>query len=473
MRSLLPVSLSGRLLVGSALATLLALALVLVLMHQVLVRFVTGQINQRLDNKIVALASEVRVAADGTLSLVGEADGPPFDKPDHHSLWIVEGPHSVLKTRWLTDAATAMPSADAVSQALAGPAPPSPGPGGLAAHPRTVAGALPGEIALHERVVRLPLGGVNVTILVAAPDEAITRPVGEAMTTVGGGAVALGIVLAALSFAQVRLGLQPLTRLRTQLAEIADGRRARLPDEQPSEVAPLVAEMNQLLERNAASLEQARRHVANLAHGLKTPLATLGLGVERLTGPEKDDLQLLLVEIDLRVRHHLGRARAGALAAPQQARVALAPRLADLGEALRRIHAETGVTLGLDIASDLAVACEANDVDEIFGNLLDNAFKFARGRVTCLARSDGRRVLAVIADDGPGLTGDQIAVALQPGGRLDEQVPGFGFGLTIARELVELYGGELRLEPGADGLTTIVALPRATLAPANGSGAHA
>ncbi len=453
---LAPRSLQGRLLLGSAAATLIALGLVLALMHQVLTRFVTGQIDQRLDNKIVALASQVRVADDGTLALAGEADGPPFDKRRHRSFWFVLGPRNVLKTRWLADAELTPPSPAEVQEAFARPAP---GPESVETHPRTISGRGLDDIALHERIARATIGSTPVTILVAAPAETIAGPVGEAMTRVGLGVLALGLTLAALAFVQVKLGLRPLATLRAQVAEVGDGRRDLLPADQPREIAPLVIEMNELLARNAANLDKARRHVANLAHGLKTPLATLQLGVERLEGPGKHELRLLLAEIDLRVRHHLGRARAGALAGPERARTPLAPRLADLGDALRRIHADRDVTLALDCPADLALACETNDVDEIFGNLLDNAFKFAHRRVTCTAKLEGRSARVVVADDGPGLSPDQIAMVLQPGRRLDEAVPGFGFGLTIARELVELYGGELRLAPSATGLEAVVVLP--------------
>lgn len=453
---LAPRSLSARLLLGSAVATSIALGLVLALMHQVLTRFVTGQIDQRLDNKIVALVSQVRVAADGTLSLEGEADGPPFDKRHHRSFWVVQGPRNVVRTRWLGDADVALPSPAQVGEAFARSAP---GPEADGTHPRTLRGEGPDGIAVHERVARALIEGTNITVLVAAPTDAIAHPVGEAMTSVGLGVLALGVALAGLAFAQVRLGLRPLAVLRRQLAEVGDGRRDRLPVGQMREIAPLVAEMNRLLESHAANLDKARRHVANLAHGLKTPLATLQLGVERLEGPDKGDLRLLLAEIDLRVRHHLGRARAGALAGPERARTQLAPRLADIGDALRRIHADRGVSLAIDCPADFALACEGNDVDEIFGNLLDNAFKFAHRQVACEARLEGRSARVTVIDDGPGLRPNQIALVLQPGRRLDEALPGFGFGLGIARELVELYGGDLTLAPGATGLRATVTLP--------------
>lgn len=460
IRSLVPRSLAGRLLLGSAAATLLALCLVLVLMHQVMTRFVTGQIDQRLDNKIVALESQVRAAPDGTLTLGGEADGPPFDKPHHRAFWIVQGPRNTLRTRWLAPDAAALPSPAAIEEAFARPAPPAPAPAGHDTHPRTIETRSLG-IALHERVTRTAISATPVTILVAAPSETIRGPVGEAMTSVGLAVLILGGTLAALAFAQVRLGLRPLDALRRQVAEVGDGRRQRLPGGQPNEVAPLVAEMNQLLATNAANLEKARRHVANLAHGLKTPLATMQLGLERLDGPGRDELRLLLTQMDLRVRHHLARARAGALSGPQRARTRLAPRLTDIGDALARIHADRAVALTLDVAADCELACEAHDVDEIFGNLLDNAFKFARSRVTCTVRSAGRLARVAIVDDGPGLSAGQIALVMQPGRRLDEKVPGFGFGLTIASELVELYGGDLRIEPGATGLAVELVLPAA------------
>ena len=444
----MPKSLSGRLLLGSAAATTLALGLVLALMHQVLVRFVTGQIDQRLDNKIVALASQIRVAPDGTITLDGQADGPPFDKRDHRSFWMVRGPSNALATRWLAPADFIAPSASTLDGAFARPAPPPPGPGGLKGHPRTINGNGFGGAELHERVARTTVG-VALTIIVAAPAAAINGPVREAMTTVALGVLTLGVALVALAFVQVRLGLRPLTVMRKQVADVGEGRRDFLPEDQPREVRPLVVEMNNLLERNVANLEKARRHVANLAHGLKTPLATLQLGVEHLDGPGKDDLRLLLAQIDLRIRHHLGRARAGALAGPERARTNLSTHLADIGDALKHIHADRSIAFALECPTELSVACEANDVDEIFGNLLDNAFKFARRSVACSARIESRRVIVEIVDDGPGLSIDEVIVVIQPGQRIDEQMPGFGFGLTIAHELTELYGGKVRLEPGS------------------------
>lgn len=459
LRALSPGSLQGRLLLGSTLATLIALGLVLVLMHQVLTRFVVGQIDQRLDNKIVALASQLRVAADGTLSLQGDADGPPFDKRHHRSFWMVIAPHRTIATGWLEPGDVVAPTRADIDEAMIRHAPPGPGPGGLGDHPRTLDGAGLGG-RLHQRIAKVVVDGVPVTILVAAPDDAISGPVVEAMTTVGVGVVVLGCVLIALAYAQVRLGLRPLAALRRQVVEIGDGRLDRLPHRQPREIAPLVREVNVLLEHNAANLERARRHVANLAHGLKTPLATLSLGLDRVSDPDRTGLQGLVRDIEARIGHHLGRARGAALAGPSRARTTLAEPLTDVLGVLGRIHEDRRLAVRLDCSADAAVACERHDVEEMIGNLLDNAFRFARTRVECTATLEGRDVVVAVVDDGPGLPTEKVAEAMEPGKRIDETQAGHGFGLSIAKELAELYGGSLVLS-GESGMVAVLRLPSA------------
>ena len=464
--ALAPGSLSGRLFAGASLFTLVALIFTLGLMWQVLSRFVTGQIDQRLDNKIVTLASQVRAAPNGTIRLEGNGDGPPFDEPHHRAFWWVRGPHNDLHSRWLRGGDFA-PSAEAAIAAL--PAPPAP-PGrpdqdAMIARgtdrPRTIAADGPGGEAMHIRVVRRTVEDVPITIFVASPTEAIVHPMRGAMTTIALAMAGLGLALLAATVAQVRIGLRPLGRLSKDIAAVRAGTADTLPVKQPREVAPLVVELNALLEQNAANLTRARGHVANLAHGLKTPLATLALTVERLPGKDGATSRDLVGLVERRIRHHLGRARAAALEGPARSRTPLAPRLRDLADALARIYAGTAVALSLDCPSDPAVACEAQDVDEIFGNLLDNAFKYTTDRVRCTVRDVGRQIVVEIADNGPGLDSSEATQVLRPGQRLDEEVPGYGFGLPIARELAELYGGSLEMAGGDRGLVVTVRLPAA------------
>ncbi len=457
---LLPSSLGGRLVVGLTLFTLVALTVTLAVMDRLLDRFVTGQIDQRLDNKLVSLTSQVRVAADGTIHIEGDADGPPFDEPRHMSFWWVAGPRNSIESRWLKPDAFKPPTPEELAAAVP-PGPPAEGPRGLEPFPKPRTLRLPGPdgAPMHLRVVGRRFGATPVTLLAAAPQKAIEGPMGEALKTLAAAILLLGFASLLAGFALVRLSLQPLARVRREIADVRVGRRATLPDEHPIEIRPLVEELNDLLAQNAANLGRARKHVANLAHGLKTPLATLSLNVARLDGEARRNLQPLVDTIDRRVRHHLGRARAAALDGPVRALTPFRPHLFDIIDALQKIYAEKRVVFALDSALDLTVGCEPQDLDEILGNLLENAFKYTRSHVTCTARTVGKHVVVEIADDGPGLRPEEIERVLRPGQRLDEQVPGFGFGLPIARELVELYAGDLALTPQARGLLVTLTLP--------------
>jgi signal transduction histidine kinase len=443
-------SLGRRLLVGAAVFITVALVIAAIAIGFVLHRFVQGQIDQRLDTEIVFLASMLRADTGGTLSLAGSADGPPFDRPARGWYWQVNGPSSALRSRSLGDATLDVPALPSPP----GPPPPSPKrddrpPAGE--RPRPADGPGPDGVPLHFRVQSLSVSGIPATLIASAPRDAVIGPWREAMATLALSLAALGVALVLAIVLQVRLGLRPLERLRRALADVRAGRRERVPVEQPAEIRPLVVELNALLAQNAANLERARRHVANLAHGLKTPLATLAVALSA-RGADSGELNDLVDVMERRIRHHLGRARAAALNGPVRARTLVAPHLEALGEVLRKVHASRGIVLTIDVTPDLAIACERQDFDEIAGNLLENAFKWTRGTVDVRARADqDRTVTLTIDDDGPGLRPDQIPQVMQPGQRLDESAPGFGFGLSITRELVELYGGTLDLGRAPQG----------------------
>jgi signal transduction histidine kinase len=171
-------------------------------------------------------------------------------------------------------------------------------------------------------------------------------------------------------------------------------------------------------------------------------------------------LQGLVTQMERRIRHHLGRARMAALNGPVRARTKVAPRLQDLGEVLGRIHSGRSIAFVMDVPTDLAVACEPQDFDEMAGNLLDNAFKWASTSVSVSALRNDAEVHVLVDDDGPGLAPAQREEVLMPGKRLDEAAPGFGFGLSIASELAELYGGSVALDEGPlGGLRVTLRLP--------------
>ncbi len=258
---------------------------------------------------------------------------------------------------------------------------------------------------------------------------------------------------------QLRFGLAPLARLRASLGDVRAGRASRVPQDQPSELREVASELNSLLDESEAALARARGHVANLAHSLKTPLATLSLKLR--DGREaSDDLLPLVEQIEGNIRHHLGRARAASPGAPGQLTVAIQPAVSALLGLLERIHADRKLAAHAEVDAAQRVKCDPQDLDEMLGNLLDNAFKWARSQVRVSSAERGAAVAVSIEDDGPGLDPQGIERALARGERLDEQGDGHGFGLPIARELAELHGGSLELDRSPlGGLRATLVLP--------------
>jgi signal transduction histidine kinase len=242
---------------------------------------------------------------------------------------------------------------------------------------------------------------------------------------------------------------------------VRTGRAERVEGPQPTEIRPLVTELNTLLDQNAANLERARRHVANLAHGLKTPLATLALSLDEPGVDPEGRLRPLVVTMDRRIRHHLARARTAALGGSGRSRTVLAPAVADHAAVFAKLYVDKALGFDVEIDPDIAVACEAQDVDEMLGNLLDNACKWGTSRVRVRAAPNRKAVVLMIEDDGSGLTDAEASDVLRPGERMDESMPGYGFGLPITRELAELYGGSLVIASSElGGLKVEITLPQ-------------
>jgi signal transduction histidine kinase len=445
--TLVPRSLSGRLLSVALVLIVVALLAAGIAMYFALHRFVQGQVDGRLDGQILSVRDALRVAADGSLSLDPVANGPPFDRRHTGWYWKVVAPGADLRS----------PSLGSDDFVLTEPLPkyyPRPG---------TIGGRGPEDEPLRVRAQRFQVGDKSVLVASTAPRHALDGPLREAMTPV---ALTLGVLALALIggvLFQVRLGLRPLSQLTEDLQRVRTGREERIHGAQPSEVAPLVAELNTLLDQNALNLERARRHVANLAHGLKTPLATLAVIMDERGWYADGRLRPLVMTMERRIRHHLSRARLAALGGPERARTLLAPKVADHIGAFGKLYVDKGLAYETRIAPEIAVACEAQDLDELLGNLLDNASKWARQKVLVTADRVGPMIEMTIEDDGPGLSDQHTIDVMKPGHRIDESAPGYGFGLPITRELVELYGGSFALGRSAfGGLRALVSLPSAS-----------
>ncbi|MBV9571423.1 MAG: hypothetical protein JO056_09305 [Alphaproteobacteria bacterium] len=303
----------------------------------------------------------------------------------------------------------------------------------------------------------------SYTFLVAGKMQEVQDEVAGFNTMLFWSFAIFGLGLIAAIFLQVRIGLLPLRRLSSGLARVRDGEASRLEGRFPAEIAPLVRELNSLIAHNAEVVDRARTQVSNLAHSLKTPLSVLASEASAQQGPLAGIVSARVGTMRRQIDHYLARARAAGAADLLGSRAAVKPVLDDLSRTLARIHSGRGLSIAVTCPADLFFRGDRQDLEEMAGNLMDNACKWAETTVqaTAVRLPDGELSLCV-DDDGPGLEPEERARVGARGERLDESVPGSGFGLAIVRDIAGLYGGSLELaESSSGGLRAILRLPRA------------
>lgn len=244
------------------------------------------------------------------------------------------------------------------------------------------------------------------------------------------------------------LGLQPLRRVRKALAAVREGKAERLTDNFPAEIAPLANETNKLIEANHRIVERARTQVGNLAHSLKTPLAVITNEGRALGGAKGRLIADQAESMRMQVDHYLKRARIAAQRDSVAFRTPVTPSLERFVRVMGKLH--PGLTIEMEVPpQDPVFAGEREDFEEIVGNLVENAVKWAKHRVrlsvTGRDSAEGRLIVLAVEDDGPGIPPEKAADAVKRGKRLDETKPGTGLGLAIVVDLVEEYGGQLAL----------------------------
>jgi signal transduction histidine kinase len=303
------------------------------------------------------------------------------------------------------------------------------------------------------------------TFMVAGDMAEVDRQTSEFNTTLFWSFLLLGVGLIGAILVQVKIGLLPLRHVSEGLSRIRDGKARRLDGQFPTEIAPLVIELNSLIQHSEEVVGRARTHVSNLAHFLKTPLSVLAAEAD---AHEKDPGAVVLAEMVKRqvfsmrrqVDHYLSRARAAGSLDVLGNRTQVAAVLADLARVIERIHAARGVTVDAECGDDIFFRGERQDLEEMLGNLIDNACKWARAKVRVRCSKDGSRLVLTVDDDGPGLSAEQRSQVGGRGERLDETVPGSGLGLAIVRDISKLYGGFFALdESSMGGLLARLELP--------------
>ena len=419
---------------------------------------VLQQFDTALSQQLDQLTARLEFDAQGlpAIGARGMSD-PRWEKPYSGLYWQVQQlpGHAgqgiaMLRSRSLWDAELNLPD-DALADGVV--------------HLHDISGPQGERLRAAERSLQAPEPAESRWRLIVAGDmhdasAAIERFTGVLAASLSG----LGLLLALAALAQVGVGLAPLKTMQLGLQRVREGRQQRLEGRFPTELQPLIDEFNGVLDRNAEVVERARAQAGNLAHALKTPLAILGQAASKAGPSEFSALVGEQVEVAQRQMHwHLARARAAATQHVPGQRTPLKPVLASLLRAMDKLHADRHLNLGADeVPPDLAFAGEEQDLQEMLGNLLDNACRSARGVVTVKSTRKGPCLHITVDDDGPGIAPDQRAAVLQRGVRLDEKRDGSGLGLAIVVDLARMYGGDLALaEAEAGGLSARLSLPAA------------
>jgi len=275
----------------------------------------------------------------------------------------------------------------------------------------------------------------------------------------------LAAVLLLTTMFQVRFGLAPLNRITDSLAAIRAGRAERLAGDFPEEIAPLARETNALIDANKEIVERARTHVGNLAHALKTPISVM---VNEAAARPSDPLASKVVEqaaiMRDQVARHLERARIAARVTVVGTLTEVEPVVTALARTMEKIHHDRAIAVSVEVEPGLRFRGERPDLEEMIGNLVDNACKWAQAQVTVsatrLVEGGGEGLCVLVDDDGRGLSAEEREQVAKRGQRLDESKPGSGLGLSIVVELASLYGGGLTLgEAPSGGLRAELTLP--------------
>ncbi len=309
-----------------------------------------------------------------------------------------------------------------------------------------------------------PNGGPPLRLSIGSDIRILNSTLRDFEWPLGWSLMLFALVMVAAGAAQIAFGLKPLNRLSSAISDIRAGRAKTMSGDYPTEIEPLVSDINSLLETNAAMVKRARIQAGNLAHGLRTPLAIIIDEAEQLnTEGHTESAKAVLTECERmqrQINYHLARARVAATQPVPGSVADLSATLDPILRAMKRLHAERKVSICCGDFPNATIACDDVDLGEMLSNLLDNGCKWAASRVMISWESDGRMIQIRVDDDGSGIAQEDIEPAFAAGERLDDTAPGTGLGLAIVRDLATLYGGTIYLgRSPLGGLQAALALP--------------
>lgn len=433
-------SIRGRLLWLSALWLVAALVAAYLVIGAVLERFVTDRFDAELAAVTDALMVGTGADASGLAQVLDSPGDPRFSRPLSGWYWQIAADGEVF----------------AMSESLFGTPLATPGTGDLTG--AGLAGPDGARLRLMQRAYTVPGSEEALLVAVTAPQAEIDAALAAVRRPLALTLAVLGIGLALAVLVQVTAGLSSLRRMGRALRDVREGRSVALPRPDVAELQPVAEEVNALLAQNRAQLTRSRDQIGNLAHALKTPLMAL----QGELAPD-DPGQAVIARMDRQIAWHLKRARSAGGRRVLGQLTPLDPVIDDILLVLSRPLQDQGIAVSRDIAPGLTLPVEQEDAQEILGNLLENAAKWAKAHIAIRAEEQEGRISLTIADDGPGMKDADFALALSRGTRLDERGPGAGLGLSIVADLAALNGGSLRLgrDEALGGLAARVTLPAA------------
>ena len=417
-------SLRHRILLGSFLWLSLILLSAAIFLPEAVRRYLHDQLTDQATLHLDELSSLVEFTPEGTLLVQGRLSDPRFRKPYSGWYWQVQSGDQMLRSRSLWDARFDIG-----------------------------AGESPGNQDLLFSNRQLTFSWQTEPIqLTIAMDSQPTEQTFDVLTDgLMLALLAIGISAMLLIALQIHWSLRPMSTLQADLKSVRQGEADRLSGQYPEEVQPVVDDLNRLLFHYGELLERARHHTGNLAHALKTPLAVIVNETETLPENQQQVLNSALEQLQTRINYHLARARM----AGTSKILAVDSCPADVVDALAMVFEKAYVSRDIVVINELddrvRVAVEVRDLEEMLGNLLENAFKWATSQVRVYAEQTDTSLWLFIDDDGPGLLPEQMNIVLQRGVRLDEQTPGSGLGLNIVQDIISSYRGVLALATSQSG----------------------
>jgi signal transduction histidine kinase len=450
------MSLRRRLIVIASIWIVAGTAIGGVLLSAIFRELVTQQFMDELHVHLEELQRLADISAAGAL-LQRDLSDPRYDVPDSGFYWEIQQGHSTV----------------ARSKSLEGPAldVPAVAPTDITIKSYSIAGPT-GTLMVLEQAKWIDPAGEPVRFIIGTDKGHLDEIVHGFDSMVGYSLAAFAALMIGASVFLFFYAMRPFDQLRTALGMVRSGQSPALGGEFPNEVQPLVDDLNALLKSTAELIRRARVQAGNVAHGLKTPLAILTDEADRIEEQGLDKSAATILDQCRKMQKHIDyqitRARAVAMRDTPGMVASVSKAVAEVASALRRLHLARSISIESDVPHQASAACDAQDLNEMLANLVDNACKHANSlvRIRLSEPSRAARIAITVEDDGSGLSPDAYEVVFNVGERWDSRKPGAGLGLAIVRDLARLYGGDVQLGKSAlGGLAAHLELPRAAELP--------